>query len=77
MIKDLLVAVLCGVVIGGGYFAGLWWTVRRIRTVTPAGSAGLFKFSGAGGIDRERPLSYSGSMLGATAAQSARFPAGA
>jgi hypothetical protein len=28
--------------------------------VTPAGSAGVFKFSGAGGIDRERPLSYSG-----------------
>jgi F1F0 ATPase subunit 2 len=32
MIKDLLVAVFCGVAVGGGYFAGLWWTVRRIRT---------------------------------------------
>lgn len=32
MINDLLVAVLCGVVIGAGYFAGLWWTVGRIRT---------------------------------------------
>jgi len=32
MIKDLLLAVLCGVVVGGGYFAGLWWTVGRIRT---------------------------------------------
>ena len=32
MIKDLLVAVLCGFATGGFYFAGLWWTVRRIRT---------------------------------------------
>jgi hypothetical protein len=76
MIKDLLVAVLCGVVIGGLLCRSL---VDRPADsdVTPAGSAGVFKFSGAGGIDRERPLSYSGSMLGATAAQSARFPSGA
>lgn len=32
MIEDLLLAVLYGVAIGSGYFAGLRWTVGRIRT---------------------------------------------
>lgn len=32
MIKELLLAVSCGVAIGAGYFAGLWWTVRRVGT---------------------------------------------
>jgi predicted F0F1-ATPase subunit/F1F0 ATPase subunit 2 len=78
MIKDLLVAVLCGGAgIGGIHFAGLWWTVRRIQTSRRPGLLVLTSFLVRAGLTVSALYLILGCMLGATAVQSARIPAGA
>jgi F1F0 ATPase subunit 2 len=44
MINALLMAFICGIGIGGFYFAGLWWTVRRLQTSHRPGLLALASF---------------------------------
>ncbi len=44
MIKTLLMAFLSGIGIGGFYFAGLWWTVRRLQMSRRPGLLALASF---------------------------------
>lgn len=44
MIKDLIMAFLFGAGLGALYFAGLWWTVRRIRSSRRPGMLAVASF---------------------------------